>query len=139
MTLLIPAMMCPKLSAPKHGYFVQKCENVFNAGCGIRCDHGYKLIGKSLRLCKEDGTWSGEEGRCEGIFFPCWIFLCDGKHSSQLFSGFALVSKRYGNEDNTKQLTPLDEVAFYYRPKGVKTSQGSVDLWHIAIYFVRVG
>lgn len=56
---------CPKLSPPKHGYFVNnKCHNVFNAACGLRCDPGYELRGSSLRMCRDDGTWSGSDAIC---------------------------------------------------------------------------
>ncbi|GFR67138.1 sushi, von Willebrand factor type A, EGF and pentraxin domain containing 1, mRNA protein, partial [Elysia marginata] len=56
---------CPKLSPPMHGYFVNnKCNNVFNAACGLRCEHGYELRGSSLRMCRDDGTWTGTDATC---------------------------------------------------------------------------
>ena len=56
---------CPTLSPPIHGYFVNnKCNNVFNAACGLRCEHGYELRGSSLRMCRDDGTWSGTDATC---------------------------------------------------------------------------
>ncbi|GFN91011.1 sushi, von Willebrand factor type a, egf and pentraxin domain-containing protein 1 [Plakobranchus ocellatus] len=56
---------CPKLSPPIHGYFVnKKCNNVFNAACGLKCEHGYELRGSSLRICQDDGTWSGSDATC---------------------------------------------------------------------------
>ncbi|CAG5134438.1 unnamed protein product, partial [Candidula unifasciata] len=56
---------CPELSPPKHGYFVNNvCNNVFNAACGLRCQHGYELRGSSLRICQDDGTWSGQDAEC---------------------------------------------------------------------------
>ncbi|XP_055886163.1 sushi, von Willebrand factor type A, EGF and pentraxin domain-containing protein 1-like [Biomphalaria glabrata] len=56
---------CPELSPPKNGYFVNnKCNNVFNAACGLRCQHGYELRGSSLRICQDDGTWSGQPAEC---------------------------------------------------------------------------
>jgi CUB/sushi domain-containing protein len=59
-------LACPKLDPPANGYFVkQSCNSVFNGACGIRCNGGYKLIGSSIRLCQENGTWSGEEAACQ--------------------------------------------------------------------------
>ncbi|XP_012938062.1 sushi, von Willebrand factor type A, EGF and pentraxin domain-containing protein 1 [Aplysia californica] len=56
---------CPELSPPKHGYFVNnKCNNVFNAACGLRCQHGYELRGSSVRICQDDGSWSGQDAEC---------------------------------------------------------------------------
>jgi sushi, von Willebrand factor type A, EGF and pentraxin domain-containing protein 1 len=62
---------------PANAYFVQgQCSNDVNAGCGIRCKAGYQLIGSSLRidmfmsmslrLCTEEGIWSGHDVICEG-------------------------------------------------------------------------
>ena len=58
-------LACPKLEPPKSGYFLKNvCNSVFNGACGIRCNAGYKLVGSSIRLCQENGTWSGEETSC---------------------------------------------------------------------------
>ena len=32
------------------------------------CDTGYTLIGGSTRTCQSDGTWSGSEITCEGVY-----------------------------------------------------------------------
>ncbi|XP_060530297.1 sushi, von Willebrand factor type A, EGF and pentraxin domain-containing protein 1-like isoform X2 [Cylas formicarius] len=60
-------LKCPKMSAPQHGYIVKKkeCSNVLNSACGIRCEVGYTLVGSSIRLCRDDATWSGIEPTCE--------------------------------------------------------------------------
>ncbi|XP_052776199.1 sushi, von Willebrand factor type A, EGF and pentraxin domain-containing protein 1-like isoform X1 [Mya arenaria] len=58
-------LKCPTLYVPKNGYFVNdKCKSVFNAACGLRCKPGYELRGSSLRICREDGSWSGTETKC---------------------------------------------------------------------------
>ncbi|XP_063877551.1 sushi, von Willebrand factor type A, EGF and pentraxin domain-containing protein 1-like isoform X4 [Scylla paramamosain] len=58
-------MQCPVLKPPQNGYFVRKtCGNVVNAACGIRCNSGYTLQGSSIRLCGEDGVWSGGDAHC---------------------------------------------------------------------------
>ncbi|XP_058127266.1 sushi, von Willebrand factor type A, EGF and pentraxin domain-containing protein 1-like [Anopheles ziemanni] len=61
------AITCPKLRAPEHGYFVmdpKPCGQVLNAACGTRCRPGYELTGSSIRLCQENGEWSGTEVKC---------------------------------------------------------------------------
>lgn len=57
---------CPLLPVPENGYFVQSssCLNTVNEACGARCKSGYQLVGSSIRLCQEDGTWSGQETEC---------------------------------------------------------------------------
>lgn len=57
---------CPLLPVPDNGYFVQSssCLNTVNTACGARCNSGYQLAGSSIRLCQEDGTWSGDETEC---------------------------------------------------------------------------
>ncbi|XP_043278473.1 sushi, von Willebrand factor type A, EGF and pentraxin domain-containing protein 1-like [Venturia canescens] len=60
------AIRCPKLKVPENGYFVKAsaCSNVVNAACGLRCRIGFNLIGDSIRLCRNDGVWSGVEPQC---------------------------------------------------------------------------
>lgn len=60
-------LQCPLLQPPENGYFVKHpngCSNVLNAACGARCKSGYQLTGSSIRLCQEDGMWSGNEAKC---------------------------------------------------------------------------
>nr|XP_040233470.2 sushi, von Willebrand factor type A, EGF and pentraxin domain-containing protein 1-like [Anopheles coluzzii] len=61
------AITCPELQAPENGYFVMEpkpCSQVLNAACGTRCRPGYELTGSSIRLCQENGEWSGTEAKC---------------------------------------------------------------------------
>ncbi|KAK6179269.1 hypothetical protein SNE40_011671 [Patella caerulea] len=59
------AYRCSMLDPPTNGYFVNnKCNNVFNAACGLRCRPGYELRGSSLRICQEDSKWSGTTTKC---------------------------------------------------------------------------
>ncbi|XP_061487863.1 sushi, von Willebrand factor type A, EGF and pentraxin domain-containing protein 1 isoform X2 [Rhineura floridana] len=56
---------CPQLYPPENGYFIQNvCNNYFDAACGIRCKTGFDLVGSSIRLCQENGLWSGSETTC---------------------------------------------------------------------------
>uniref|UniRef100_A0A182PU12 Sushi, von Willebrand factor type A, EGF and pentraxin domain-containing protein 1 n=1 Tax=Anopheles epiroticus TaxID=199890 RepID=A0A182PU12_9DIPT len=61
------AITCSELQAPENGYFVMEpkpCSQVLNAACGTRCRPGYELTGSSIRLCQENGEWSGTEAKC---------------------------------------------------------------------------
>lgn len=57
---------CPLLPVPDNGYFVEgsACLNTVNTACGARCNSGYQLVGSSIRICQEDGIWSGDETEC---------------------------------------------------------------------------
>lgn len=60
-------LRCPMLQPPENGYFVKHplgCDRVLNTACGARCKSGYQLIGSSIRLCQDNGTWSGVEAKC---------------------------------------------------------------------------
>ncbi|XP_013383226.1 sushi, von Willebrand factor type A, EGF and pentraxin domain-containing protein 1 [Lingula anatina] len=58
-------LTCPDIAPPGNGYFVKgQCSNEFNAACGGRCAPGYQMLGSSVRLCQEDGTWSGTDISC---------------------------------------------------------------------------
>lgn len=73
-TLAFLEMQCPDLTPPENGYFVRNtCSNVVNAACGIRCNPGYTLQGSSIRLCGEDGTWSGGDAQCVSQYLPDFI------------------------------------------------------------------
>ncbi|KAF4527663.1 hypothetical protein B566_EDAN010888, partial [Ephemera danica] len=56
---------CPVLQPPSRGSFVGgPCAQVFNAACGVTCATGHRLVGSSIRLCRADGSWSGQAPRC---------------------------------------------------------------------------
>lgn len=56
---------CPLLPVPDNGYFVSApCLSTMNSACGARCKSGYHLVGSSIRLCQQDGSWSGHETEC---------------------------------------------------------------------------
>uniref|UniRef100_A0A8C1JVU7 Sushi, von Willebrand factor type A, EGF and pentraxin domain-containing protein 1 n=1 Tax=Cyprinus carpio TaxID=7962 RepID=A0A8C1JVU7_CYPCA len=59
------AVVCPVLSPPENGFFIQNvCNNQFNSACGVRCLTGFDLQGDGIRLCQPDGTWSGVQPSC---------------------------------------------------------------------------
>jgi hypothetical protein len=63
--IIIAVLRCPELQRPENGYFVNDyCDSVFNAACGIKCKPGFDLRGNSLRICQENGQWSGEPAEC---------------------------------------------------------------------------
>jgi len=74
-------MRCQVLASPKNGYFVNdKCDNVFNAACGIRCKPGYYLKGSSLRICQEGGSWSGRTTECISKYKGSRLRICQEGH-----------------------------------------------------------
>ena len=86
-------MTCPKLQPPRDGFFVQDtCDNVFHAGCGVKCEPGYKLVGSSVRLCEADGVWSGEPAKCEGNFKE-GRYSCAFQATKYVREVFTLASK----------------------------------------------
>lgn len=63
---------CPELKPPENGYFIKsqtECAQVLNAACGARCKSGFQLVGSSIRVCQENGTWSGTDAECVCKFF----------------------------------------------------------------------
>ena len=54
------------MNIPVNGYIVSGnfCSNVLNSACGIRCKIGFNLIGNSIRLCGNEGAWTGQETQC---------------------------------------------------------------------------
>lgn len=70
-------LKCQKLTVPEHGYFVKRkpCDTVRYTACGIRCEVGYTLTGTSIRLCQNNGTWSGDSPSCQGSYVaPIFLF-----------------------------------------------------------------
>jgi hypothetical protein len=56
------------LELPKHGFFFSGyCKREAGSLCGLGCLTGYRLVnGDSFRECRQDGTWSGHQPKCEG-------------------------------------------------------------------------
>ncbi|XP_033637046.1 sushi, von Willebrand factor type A, EGF and pentraxin domain-containing protein 1-like isoform X1 [Asterias rubens] len=57
---------CPALSPPTNGFFVSgKCISMVHNACAMGCSAGFKLIGRPIRECFENATWSGEPVVCK--------------------------------------------------------------------------
>jgi len=67
----LSVVTCPLPIPPKNGYFVkEKCSNVLNAACGVRCNIGFELMGSSVRICQKNGTWTGNQPICKAKHCP---------------------------------------------------------------------
>ena len=64
-------VQCPVMVLPEHGFFFSGyCEREAGALCGLGCLTGYRLVsGDSFRECQQDGTWTGDQPKCEGMRF----------------------------------------------------------------------
>jgi len=69
---------CPKLFNPANGQTSCSDENNYNSICQTSCFDGFELIGSTMRLCKEDGTFSGSEAYCKMISCPTLPTLSNG-------------------------------------------------------------
>ncbi len=56
------------MDLPKHGFFFSGyCQRAPGSLCGLGCLTGYRLVnGDSFRECRQDGTWTGHQPKCEG-------------------------------------------------------------------------
>lgn len=87
-------LTCPVLDPPDNGYFVKHpsgCGHVLNTACGARCKPGYQLQGSSIRLCQENGTWSGTETQCVCMFVLEYLLNCTETQQKLCF--FAILVK----------------------------------------------
>lgn len=59
--------MCGDPGIPSHGIGLG---DDFDVGSVVRfsCEPGYLLRGSSERTCQANGSWSGTQPECEGIF-----------------------------------------------------------------------
>ena len=62
--LLYIVIMCPPLPPIDNG--MVEVSDLFPGGVATyTCDPGFILVGDPTRICRDDGTWSGEEPTCE--------------------------------------------------------------------------
>ncbi|KAM9330911.1 sushi domain-containing protein 2 [Gastrophryne carolinensis] len=60
---LQPVVSCGWLEHPKNGK-KEGTTYLVNSNLTFTCNKGYRLQGSSVRICQEDGTWSGENTQC---------------------------------------------------------------------------
>lgn len=62
--------VCEDLQRPDHGLI-----SVRGSGPGAiaaySCSHSYVLRGRRMRMCMENGKWSGDMPTCHGIIMLC--------------------------------------------------------------------
>ena len=63
------AVKCSQLRAPANGK-VNHHQLNYMANATISCDEGYNYSNpeSKVRTCQGDNTWSGQEGKCEGMY-----------------------------------------------------------------------
>ena len=57
-----------KLANIKNGKLSYKNGTLFGDRAEYQCDPGYNLTGNAIRVCRENGLWSGSEPYCRGKF-----------------------------------------------------------------------
>ncbi len=70
-------IQCPIMTLPEHGFlFSGYCQRESGSLCGLGCLPGYRLVdGDSFRECQQDGTWTGNQPKCEGMIFPVHLII----------------------------------------------------------------
>lgn len=62
-------MRCPVLNRPYSGtYNCSGSDFVFGTTCHFGCETGYELSGSAIRTCLPNGTWTGTQTNCKGMF-----------------------------------------------------------------------
>ena len=56
---------CGRLENITNGY-VEHAGTVFGSTATYVCSVGFVLVGKGIRMCLENGLWSGHEPVCQG-------------------------------------------------------------------------
>ena len=62
-SFFLVGMMCEALDPPTHGNVTNN--TAVNSQAIYTCNPGFVLLGRSIRTCQANGTWSGEEPLCE--------------------------------------------------------------------------
>ena len=71
--LMPTAVKCPDLQPPVNGFFSDRLPPPsmtfrFNTLVSFRCQRGFSLVGSAARRCHANGSWSGIQPTCRGIW-----------------------------------------------------------------------
>ena len=64
--------MCPSISPPNNGRFVNTFSRTYNSWVEVACDSGYEMTGSRFVQCREgedsscSGRWSSQVPTCRG-------------------------------------------------------------------------
>ena len=73
---ILTGKSCISLQLPLHGNLSLSCGFSFGSQASFTCDRGYQLIGSQERLCKRDGSWSGNTTACNGNLMLLYKSAC---------------------------------------------------------------
>ena len=68
------AIECDDLDDLANGEVIYN-STVYRSVATYSCQYGYKLVGVSVRICRENGQWSGEKPVCESELFELLILM----------------------------------------------------------------
>lgn len=57
-------IVCTLLDSPEHGRRLCSNANIYGSRCRFACQVGYDFVGTEIRVCQENGSWSGELAKC---------------------------------------------------------------------------
>lgn len=72
------AITCPSPTPPTHGRLIDSGRYLSGDYIQFTCITGYVLVGESLSVCLENGTWSSPEPKCKRRFkwsCECLLYL----------------------------------------------------------------
>ena len=87
------AVTCPRLSPPSNGELLgcNTTELLYKTVCRLSCNDGFEAIGSMVRRCKENGTWTGTDLVCEGIYTNGLTLKPAGREPNALLEIFGKI------------------------------------------------
>ena len=73
---LLAVIDCGMLNDPSNGNVTLLNGTQFSSEATYHCDSDFVLEGNHLRICQENGTWSGTMPECKLILCLCHELLC---------------------------------------------------------------
>ena len=74
---LVYTAQCPVLQSPTDGIVMTTSNRLSGSTATYTCNSGFELLDltpeSDVRTCQSDGTWSGSEPQCIGIYFNTLI------------------------------------------------------------------